>query len=136
MLKISSKRRRTMAQIKADKEAALAKEAETVAKLAFLEENQEKPLHPEDEDSEDVFKHLWFNKVQKPGVEVAEWERNEKSETTKSNICKRLSKYLEPKFECKKHLTDHIFTELANQAEIIEQSMWNMKERWSKLHSR
>ena len=34
MLKISSKRRRTLKQIKADKEAAAKKEADTQAKLA------------------------------------------------------------------------------------------------------
>ena len=37
MLKISSKRRRTLAQIKADKEAAAQKEADTAAKLAQFE---------------------------------------------------------------------------------------------------
>ena len=37
MLKISSKRRRTLAQIKADKEAAAQKEADTAAKLSQYE---------------------------------------------------------------------------------------------------
>ena len=37
MLKITSKRRRTLAQIKADKEAAAQKEADTAAKLSQYE---------------------------------------------------------------------------------------------------
>ena len=37
MLKISSKRRRTLAQIRADKEAAAQKEADTQAKLSQFE---------------------------------------------------------------------------------------------------
>ena len=40
MLKTSSKRRRTMAQIKAEKEAAAQKEAEIEAKLAMVEQLQ------------------------------------------------------------------------------------------------
>ena len=40
MLKKSSKRRRTLTQIKADKEAAAKKEADTEAKLAMVEELQ------------------------------------------------------------------------------------------------
>ena len=40
MLKTSSKRRRTLAQIKAEKEAAEQKEADIQAKLAMVEELQ------------------------------------------------------------------------------------------------
>ena len=42
MLKISSKRRRTLKQIKADKEAAAKKEADTQAKLAQLDSMQQR----------------------------------------------------------------------------------------------
>ena len=44
MLKVSSKRRRTLAQIKADKEAAAQKEAEIEAKLAMVEQLQQQVL--------------------------------------------------------------------------------------------
>ena len=42
MLKISSKRRRTLKQIKADKEAAALKEAETQAKLSRFDAMQQR----------------------------------------------------------------------------------------------
>ena len=42
MLKISSKRRRTLKQIKADKEAAALKEAETQAKLGRFDAMQQR----------------------------------------------------------------------------------------------
>ena len=41
MLKVSSKRRRTLAQIKADKEAAAQREADIEAKLAMVEQLQQ-----------------------------------------------------------------------------------------------
>ena len=41
MLKTSSKRRRTLTQIKADKEAAAKKEEDMLAKLAMVEELQQ-----------------------------------------------------------------------------------------------
>ena len=41
MLKIGSKRRRTLAQIKADKEAAAQKDADITTKLAMLDELQQ-----------------------------------------------------------------------------------------------
>ena len=44
MLKVSSKRRRTLAQIKADKEAAAQREAEIEAKLAMVEQLQQQVL--------------------------------------------------------------------------------------------
>ena len=42
MLKISSKRRRTLAQIKADKEAKVQQEADTAAKLAQFDAMQQR----------------------------------------------------------------------------------------------
>ena len=44
MLKVSSKRRRTLAQIKADKEAAAQREADIEAKLAMVEQLQQQVL--------------------------------------------------------------------------------------------
>ena len=44
MLKISSKRRRTLAQIKADKEAAAQKEAENEARVQQVHELQQQVM--------------------------------------------------------------------------------------------
>jgi flagellar biosynthesis GTPase FlhF len=44
MLKVSSKRRRTLNQIKLEKEAAAQKEADTQAKLAMVEELQQQVM--------------------------------------------------------------------------------------------
>jgi len=45
MLKVGSKRRRTQAQVKADKEEALLKEQDTQQKLARLAEAEQKLAH-------------------------------------------------------------------------------------------
>ena len=47
MLKVGSKRRRTQAQVQADKEEALLKEQDTEAKLARLAEAEQKLAHYE-----------------------------------------------------------------------------------------
>ena len=44
MLKVSSKRRRTLAQIKADKEATAQKEADIETKFAMVEQLQQQVL--------------------------------------------------------------------------------------------
>ena len=49
MLKISSKRRRTLAQIKADKEAAAQKEAENEARIQQVHELQQRLMELERE---------------------------------------------------------------------------------------
>ena len=49
MLKVSSKRRRTLAQIKADKEAAAKKEEDIQAKLAMVDDLQQQLMNLQQE---------------------------------------------------------------------------------------
>lgn len=103
------KAKKVLAQCETDAHDAIKK---------FLNMNQERPLFPEDEDAEDLIMNLWVTKQTNPDGEI----EYEISETTLNNICKRLVKYLEKKFECKKHLDDNIFAGLAEQTVMIERA--------------
>jgi len=85
----------------------------------FLMENQEQPLYPDDDESEDLMRNLWENKVN-------DIHGNVKFEAEQQivKLTTRLRKYITAKSidDCKKQLTDKVFKDLATLTDKIEQA--------------